>query len=355
MKYVPLHLHTEYSLLDGAIRIKDLFEYAKNNNIKLIDGVYTNNLPVSGLNSLIQSHYNVISYDVEINGILYKDCPLIQTSNIFSTDSSCYFIGNPYLINTTFGLDRINTLYKSKVCHLEDNGFPFLLIVKDLNSAKFLDDFIYGTPEWISSLVEDTINIKIGEAAISTVTHMLPSHLLPAELRFTNWVFDKQKNSISAKSAYAATGVNAFAIGSGTKATNANSMAIGASTQATGLRSFAGGQNSVAANQNAFAFGNSVTANANNSTAFGLNTFSGGENQFIIGKYNILDSTKAFIIGNGASDVQRNNALTVDWNGNLQVSNSIESQFIILSSPSGKKFQITVDDDGILITKEIIN
>ena len=29
MKYVPLHLHTEYSLLDGAIRIKDLFEYAR--------------------------------------------------------------------------------------------------------------------------------------------------------------------------------------------------------------------------------------------------------------------------------------------------------------------------------------
>ena len=27
--YVPLHLHTEYSLLDGAIRIKELIDFAK--------------------------------------------------------------------------------------------------------------------------------------------------------------------------------------------------------------------------------------------------------------------------------------------------------------------------------------
>jgi DNA polymerase-3 subunit alpha len=31
--YVPLHLHTEYSLLDGATRIKDLLKHAKENNM----------------------------------------------------------------------------------------------------------------------------------------------------------------------------------------------------------------------------------------------------------------------------------------------------------------------------------
>lgn len=31
--YVPLHLHTEYSLLDGATRIEDLLKYAKENNM----------------------------------------------------------------------------------------------------------------------------------------------------------------------------------------------------------------------------------------------------------------------------------------------------------------------------------
>ncbi|MBE7706008.1 MAG: DNA polymerase III subunit alpha [Cyanobacteria bacterium SIG30] len=36
MKYVPLHLHTEYSLLDGAIKIKDLFDFAKKNDMPAV-------------------------------------------------------------------------------------------------------------------------------------------------------------------------------------------------------------------------------------------------------------------------------------------------------------------------------
>ncbi len=35
-QYVPLHLHTEYSLLDGAIRIKDLCAFCKENNIPAV-------------------------------------------------------------------------------------------------------------------------------------------------------------------------------------------------------------------------------------------------------------------------------------------------------------------------------
>ena len=34
--YVPLHLHSEYSLLDGAIRVKDLCEFAKANNMPAV-------------------------------------------------------------------------------------------------------------------------------------------------------------------------------------------------------------------------------------------------------------------------------------------------------------------------------
>ena len=32
-EYVPLHLHTEYSLLDGAIRIGDLVKFCAENNM----------------------------------------------------------------------------------------------------------------------------------------------------------------------------------------------------------------------------------------------------------------------------------------------------------------------------------
>ena len=34
--YVPLHLHSEYSLLDGAIRVKQLCEFAKENNMPAV-------------------------------------------------------------------------------------------------------------------------------------------------------------------------------------------------------------------------------------------------------------------------------------------------------------------------------
>lgn len=36
MRYVPLHVHTEYSLLDGAIRVKDYIKYAKENNFEAV-------------------------------------------------------------------------------------------------------------------------------------------------------------------------------------------------------------------------------------------------------------------------------------------------------------------------------
>lgn len=36
MKYVPLHLHSEYSLLDGAIKIKELCKFAKENDMPAI-------------------------------------------------------------------------------------------------------------------------------------------------------------------------------------------------------------------------------------------------------------------------------------------------------------------------------
>src|SRR5574344_600547 len=36
MQYVPLHLHSEYSLLDGAIRIKDLINFAKANDMPAV-------------------------------------------------------------------------------------------------------------------------------------------------------------------------------------------------------------------------------------------------------------------------------------------------------------------------------
>ena len=36
MRYVPLHVHTEYSLLDGAIRNKEYINFAMENNFEAV-------------------------------------------------------------------------------------------------------------------------------------------------------------------------------------------------------------------------------------------------------------------------------------------------------------------------------
>lgn len=99
----------------------------------------------------------------------------------------------------------------------------------------------------------------------------------------------------------------------------------------------------------------------NNSHAEGENSIAYGKNQHVQGKYNLIDyeNKYAMIIGNGngyidgQTEYHRSNAMTVDWNGNSTFAGSVESTSVILTSPNGTKFNITVDDDGTLSTTQI--
>ena len=316
------------------------------NNIKITTNNISNNLPVYGLHGKAEIYQEILSYDVQINGIWYKDCPLIRASSLLTKGDTFYFIGNPKLINMAYSLYAFeaaapNSDY-TRICSMEDNGIPFLLIIdKDLNSANFLDDFIYGTDEWISNFkVNDTIDIVIAEAFISIATHMIPPHLLPYELSLTNWVFNESKNTIASKSAKTASGVNSFAIGTSTQATGISSVAIGNNTQATGLNAFAGGGNSIAAGSNSFAFGSGAWVN--------------DSNQFAVGKYNNLSAGLVFAVGNGADATNRSNAFEVYSNGNVKAAGSIETSSVVLTSPNGTKFNVSIDNDGVLTATEIV-
>jgi len=76
MKYVPLHLHTEYSLLDGGIKLKELFQFAKENDmpaVALTDhgtmyGVidfYLNSKNIEGVKPLIGCEFYICDGDVK--------------------------------------------------------------------------------------------------------------------------------------------------------------------------------------------------------------------------------------------------------------------------------------------------
>ena len=103
---------------------------------------------------------------------------------------------------------------------------------------------------------------------------------------------------------------------------------------------------------NSFIFGIANRTNGIGSTAFGLDNTAKSAYSFVIGKNNKIGD-EAFIIGNGSSNDNRSNAMKVDWNGNSTFAGSVESTSIILASPNGTKFNITVNDDGTLSTTQI--
>lgn len=137
----------------------------------------------------------------------------------------------------------------------------------------------------------------------------------------------------------------------------------------------------------------SAKANSIYSAAIGWNVTAEGRGQTVIGMYNKPDTSSIFIIGNGASTAQ-SNALTVDTSGNVVASGSIQAtnakfhditatnakfsynitatsakfsnditatsaefsdsiyvkNSIRLQSPNGSYFELSVNDDGTLIT-----
>ena len=180
-----------------------------------------------------------------------------------------------------------------------------------------------------------------------------------------------------------ASGEGSFAFGSGSQATGKCSVAIGLQAKASGLYAVAiggyhsslgyteangaasvafglgshseapyavsMGQKSYATGFGSLAVGHTTTASGLYSTALGKGTESRGGSGLTIGEYNIIDETAplnattaygynkgsyAFTIGNGTSDT-RSNALTVDWNGNLDLAGGIKTNKITAPQASG--------------------
>lgn len=144
----------------------------------------------------------------------------------------------------------------------------------------------------------------------------------------------------------------AHAEGYYTTANGNQAHAEGMNTIASGVNSHAEGWGCEATGQNSFAAGKNTKATGTNSTARGLGTIASGAQQFVSGKYNVSDTNSLVIVGKGTSDSARSNAYKLDANGNGFFAGSVECTKVILSSPNGSRFAISVDDNGnILATK----
>lgn len=167
-------------------------------------------------------------------------------------------------------------------------------------------------------------------------------------------------------------GSNSHAEGLNTTASGNASHAEGRGTTASGNCAHAEGRSTTASGSNAHAEGYNSEASGEYAHAEGRGTKASGSNAHAEGKYNIEDTDGKYshVVGNGTSDTVRSNAHTLDWNGvpwfqgrpqfggtaqddGSQTVMANGDTEIILVSPNGKKWKITVSDDGTLTTTEV--
>lgn len=124
----------------------------------------------------------------------------------------------------------------------------------------------------------------------------------------------------------------AHAEGYGSIASAMSAHAEGNTTTASGSSTHAEGYHTVASINSAHAEGNTTTASGRFSHSQNLGTIAKCKSQTALGEYNIADTSiyesirgnYAIIVGNGTADDARSNALTVDWNGNVDIASGAQ-------------------------------
>lgn len=138
-----------------------------------------------------------------------------------------------------------------------------------------------------------------------------------------------------------ASGRYSHAEGSETEASGSNSHAEGAQTTASGHSSHAEGYDTKAKGGSSHAEGARTTASGNYSHAEGHYSIASADYahaqnrgayaesvaQTAIGQFNVRDAndTYALIIGNGTNENNRSNALTVDWDGDVETAGGVRA------------------------------
>lgn len=142
-------------------------------------------------------------------------------------------------------------------------------------------------------------------------------------------------NKISNKPHNQATNLGSVAIGSSNQATGVYAVAMGREATASGGGSVSAGYLSTASGAISFATGSNTEAAARFSSVFGNSTKATGGASIVAGAFNALDENEidtshgtesrkyVMIIGNGADDDNRSNAMTLDWDGNLNIAGEL--------------------------------
>ena len=205
---------------------------------------------------------------------------------------------------------------------------------------------------------------------VDAVNNAVESKANTADPVFTGSFSQNRKANSTIGDCSHAEGIDTEATGYGAHAEGYMSSATGVYSHAEGFSNAIGGMS--------HAEGRNCKAEGDNSHAEGQGCISNNFCQHTQGRYNI-EETKVYgeslgkyahIVGNGTSNKARSNAHTLDWNGvawfqgrpqfggkaqddGSQTVMANGDTSVILTSPNGTKYSITVTDDGTLTATEV--
>lgn len=145
------------------------------------------------------------------------------------------------------------------------------------------------------------------------------------------------------------TGSGALSMNRGGTNVGEYSTTLGYKNVASGSCSLAEGNANDATGECAHAEGQLTVASGDYSHAEGMGTIAAGLYQHVQGEYNIADNGMyAHIVGGGHSDDTRKNIHTLGWNGDAWYEGTLECTGIIMKSPDGTKYKVTIGNGGTL-------
>lgn len=140
-----------------------------------------------------------------------------------------------------------------------------------------------------------------------------------------------------------------------TKSIGKASNSWGTQTESIGENSHSDGFKTKSRGYCAVSDGVETEANGYASSSHGYHTVADSDYQSVRGTYNEIDSEGKYLdmVGNGYSPSNRSNAYTLDKQGNVWFAGNVECAGVILKSPNGTRFKVTVSDDGTLTTSKM--
>lgn len=150
----------------------------------------------------------------------------------------------------------------------------------------------------------------------------------------------------------------AIASGQNNKVDADVSFAFGVGNKMRAYRSVAfGGENTVESGAKAsIVVGEYNNTNYKYTSLFGYRVTADAPNQAVFGQYNEPRNDALFILGNGTYS-EKHNVMTVTNTGKIECDDGLDvskpGEGVILTSPNGTKFKLTVNDDGTLVTEGV--